>query len=184
MARFINENDSLFIIAVPIYDSNQVQLEFNRNSCKLFELITLPSLKYAILQKPPNSHVLILLVNDSIINEPICSQVISNTMNLLKGNVLISSKNEIFEYYKYTKQKDFRYVFFSRLQAGDAFSHLLLRDMKYFFMQTALPLAVLSPLFVTLWYPNATPLEPCGELLFNRMWRFEVQFAILISKSE
>ena len=167
MARFSHQNETLFIIAVSFIGNTSTAPR-----CKLFEAITLPSLQLALLHKPKYSKVLVMLVNESVIVDPTCAAIMSNAKNSLQDNLIFSSPKTIYEV-DAALHREYRYFFFSRLDCDDAFSSQALRDLKYSFMQSGLTLAIFSPMYVTLWFPPTNTSYPCGQFIYNRIFRFD-----------
>lgn len=66
----------------------------------------------------------------------------------------------------------------------DAFPRHTLQTLQYQFFQSGLPIAVLSPLFVSLWYPTSIKAGkfPCGELQYSTTSRnFQIMQSTAIS---
>jgi hypothetical protein len=66
----------------------------------------------------------------------------------------------------------------------DALPPNILQTLQYQFFQSGLPIAVLSPLFVSLWYPTSTKSGefPCGEFQYSTISRnFQIMQTTAIS---
>ena len=165
LARLSHQNESLFTIAVSFIGRSATAIR-----CKLFESITLPSLQLVLKQKPPHSKVVVTVVNDSAMVNPTCAAIMSKAKTALKKNMFFSLPKDIYEVGASARSK-YRYFFFSRLDSDDAFSPQALRDLKISFMHTSLTLAVYSPMYITLWYPPTNASYPCGQFIYNRIFR-------------
>eukprot|EP01036_Dinobryon_divergens_P031276 gene31276-40646_t len=177
MARFSHQNETLFIIAISFIGDTATT-----SRCKLFQAITLPSLQLALLHKPQHSKVLVMLVNDSVIVNPTCAAIMSDAKNSFRENLIFSSTRTIYEV-DAAVHREYRYFFFSRLDCDDAFSYQALSDLKYSFIQSSLTVAVYSPMYVTLWYPPTNTSYPCGQFIYNRIFRnFHIMQTLAVDK--
>ena len=151
--------------------------------CEIFEHVTLPSLISAIGNAPNGSVIRVMIINETSILEPSCFRVINSAKRFLKEKLLFSSRRNIF-LVSPTLFQGFDFLFFSRLDTDDAFSSNIFRNIQNTFLQSGLPIAVLSPLYVSLWYATSTKSGafPCGEIIYSSISRnFQIMQTTAIS---
>jgi hypothetical protein len=131
--------------------------------CEIFSRITLPSLIAATNNAPARTKMKIIFINSSEILEPTCKRVVQKSKNMLGRRLYFS--NSTLTYMEHA-DLDHDLLFFARLDTDDSFGPDVCVEIHRQFIQSSLPIAILSPFYGNLWYPTAGDSD-CGDMIYN-----------------
>jgi len=164
--RNISSISSLFMIVIRFMGSIAFEPQHNPTAairCEIFSRITLPALIAATNNAPPRTKMKIVFINASAVLEPTCARVVNKARNQLGRRLYFSASNST--YMEHTDM-DHDLLFFARLDTDDSFGPDVLPEIHRQFLQSQLPIAVLSPFYGNLWYPTAGDSD-CGDIIYN-----------------
>lgn len=164
--RNFSSQTSMFMIAIRFMGEIAFKKTPNPTAalrCEIFARITLPALIAATNNAPPRTKIKIVFINSSAILEPTCARVVTKSRNMLGRRLYFSATNLT---YMEHADMDHDLLFFARLDTDDGFGPDVLPEIHRQFIQSQLPVAVLSPFYGNLWYPTAGESD-CGDFIYN-----------------